>query len=191
MPRLAPLRIDETHELSAVFRQAEAMMGFTPNDGLIMARRPDITTALMGLVAAIYAPGKVADPLKRLIAEATSKAAGCTYCVAHTAYSAHKMGVSEEKITALWEFETSPHYDEAEKAAINVAMKAGMSPNATTDEDFDRLKQHYDEEEIVEIVSVIALFGFLNRWNSTLATELEAMPAALAKSLKLAGEKDA
>ena len=191
MPRLAPLRIDETHELSAVFQQAEAMMGFTPNDGLIMARRPDITKALMGLVAAIYAPGKVADPLKRLIGEATSKAAGCTYCVAHTAHSAHKMGVPEEKITALWEFETSPHYNEAEKAAINVAMKAGMSPNATTDEDFDRLKQHYDEEEIVEIVSVIALFGFLNRWNSTLATELEAMPAALAKSLKLAGDQDA
>ena len=38
------------------------------------------------------------------------------------------------------------------------------------------LRKHWSEEQIVEIVGVIALFGFLNRWNDTLATPLEDAP---------------
>lgn len=160
------------------------MMGFTPNDGLIMARRPDITKALGALVAAIYAPGKVDNGLKRLIGEATSKAAGCVYCTAHAAHGAHRAGVPTEKIDAVWSYQESPLFTDAERAAIRVAMGAGVSPNAVTDEDFEALKAHYDDDAIVEIVSVIAMFGFLNRWNSTLATELEATPAAFLKHLR-------
>jgi hypothetical protein len=50
-------------------------------------------------------------------------------------------------------------------------------PNAVTDEMFLELKKHWSEDEIVEIVGVIAMFGFLNRWNDTFATPLEEHPA--------------
>ena len=46
-------------------------------------------------------------------------------------------------------------------------------PNAATEEDFVEVSKHFDEGQIVEIVASIALFGFLNRWNDTMATELE------------------
>ncbi len=46
-------------------------------------------------------------------------------------------------------------------------------PNAVTDEMFEELRKHWTEEQIVEIVGLIALFGFLNRWNDTMATTLE------------------
>ena len=49
-------------------------------------------------------------------------------------------------------------------------------PSAVTDAVFERLREHYSDREILEITAVIALFGFLNRWNSTLATDLEALP---------------
>jgi hypothetical protein len=49
-------------------------------------------------------------------------------------------------------------------------------PNAATDEMFAEMRKHWSEEQIVEIVGVIAMFGFLNRWNDTLATPLEDEP---------------
>ena len=49
-------------------------------------------------------------------------------------------------------------------------------------EDFDEIYQHFDEGQVVEIVASIALFGFLNRWNDTMATELEELPAGVAEA---------
>jgi len=43
------------------------------------------------------------------------------------------------------------------------------------------LKRHFDDGQIVEIVATIALFGYLNRWNDTMATDLEAHPAKVAE----------
>jgi len=58
-----------------------------------------------------------------------------------------------------------------------------LQPNAVTDEDIGALKAHFSDREIVEIVAVLSLYGFLNRWNGTLNPELEAPPAAFAASL--------
>ena len=87
-----------------------------------------------------------------------------------------RVGVSAEKEDALWEYETSPLFSEAERVALRVAQGAAQVPNAVTDDDFNALKRHYTEAQIVDIVAVIALFGFLNRYNDTMATELESSP---------------
>ena len=101
----------------------------------------------------------------------------------HTAFASGRHGVDDAKIEAVWSFERSDLFSDAEKAALRVALHAGQVPNGVTDTMFDELSVHYDEDARLEIVSVIALFGFLNRWNSTLQTELEALPGnALAKA---------
>jgi alkylhydroperoxidase family enzyme len=82
---------------------------------------------------------------------------------------------------ALWEYETSPQFSAAERAALRVAQGAAQVPNAVTDEDFGELKRHYSDAQIVDIVAVIALFGFLNRFNDTMATELESSPIEAGK----------
>ena len=56
-----------------------------------------------------------------------------------------------------------------------------MSPSQSSQEHFDELNNYFDESEIIEIVATISLFGFLNRWNDTMATELEELPAEVAK----------
>jgi alkylhydroperoxidase family enzyme len=119
--------------------------------------------------------------LKSLVAHATSSAAGCRYCQAHTVGEALLQGVPADKVEALWDFESSDRFDPAEKAALRFAIAAGSSPNAVTPESFAELKQHFTDEQIVELGAVIALFGFLNRWNDTFATELESEPKALAE----------
>jgi alkylhydroperoxidase family enzyme len=111
----------------------------------------------------------------------TSYGAGCRYCQAHEVARSHQAGVSLDKISAIDDFEHSELYRDAERAALRLALAAGQSPNAATPEHFADLRRYYDEGQIVEIVAVIAAFGFLNRWNETMATDLEPEPFALAR----------
>ncbi len=113
-----------------------------------------------------------------------SQAAGCRYCQAHTSHGLLYQGVAKEKIEAAWDYEHSPLFDEAERAALRLAHHAGLSPNAVEDRHFDDLKRFYNDDQLAEIVAVIALFGFLNRWNDTLATDLEARPRAAFDTLE-------
>ena len=96
--------------------------------------------------------------------------------MAHTAGGSLRFGIDDKKLAAVWEYRTSPLYTEAERVALDFAIAAASQPNAVTDELFAKLKQHWTEAQIVEIVGTIALFGFLNRWNDTLATPLEEEP---------------
>ena len=62
------------------------------------------------------------------------------------------------------------------KAALDLAFAAGVTPNASKKDHFVELQKHFNDEAIIDIVAVIALFGFLNRWNDTLGTVLEDVP---------------
>jgi uncharacterized peroxidase-related enzyme len=159
-----------------MFQMVEASMGFLPTSMLTMAHWPELTQAFGGLGATILNSGELDAGLKQMIAFAVSNAAGCRYCQAHTANSAQKNNVSAEKIQAMFEFESSDLFTQAEKAALRVAAHAGMAPNAVEAEHMSELSQHFSEKQVTEIVAVISLFGFLNRWNDTMATTLESSP---------------
>ena len=124
--------------------------------------------------------GELEPGLKQLIAFVISNAAGCRYCQAHTSHSAAKRGVSIEKIKAAFEFESSDLFDEAERAALRVALHAGLVPNAVSPDHMAELNKHFTARESVEIVAVISLFGYLNRWNDTMASTLEDAPVSFA-----------
>jgi AhpD family alkylhydroperoxidase len=166
------------------------MMGYLPNDVLSLCHWPELLQSLSGLVKTILQSGQVDPALKRLIGIISSHTQGCTYCTAHAGYGANQLGVDAEKIAAVFEFETSPLFSAAERAALRVAWHGALQPSAVTDDDIAALTQHFSQPEIVEIVAVLSLYGFLNRWNSTLDTELEAPPADFAQSLS-ALSKDA
>jgi uncharacterized peroxidase-related enzyme len=176
-PRIAPLPIEHSPELKEQFEAMRRNLGFVPNSILIMQRVPKLARAFAQLTAAIWdRDGKVDRGLKRLIAHVASRTAGCQYCMAHTAGGALHFGVDDRKVAAVWDYQVSPLYSAAERAALDLAVAASAVPNAATDEMFRELRKHWTEEQIVEIVGVIAVFGFLNRWNDTLATPLEEEP---------------
>ena len=177
LPRLAPLPPEHSPELTEQFEASRRRMGFIPNSQLIMQRKPEMVKAFARMSAAIWNPeDEVELGLKRLISHVASRSAGCRYCMAHTAEGAARLGVEQQKLDAVWSYRTSPLFSAAERAALDVAVAAGCVPNAVTDEMFLELRKHWSEEQIVEIVGVIALFGFLNRWNDTFATPLEDEP---------------
>ncbi len=182
MARLQPLAREELPELEQLFAHYDATLSFVPNSLYTMARRPEILEAFSDLITKIWRTGTLPIELKPLIGIVASAAAGCRYCQAHEAVDAHERGVADEKIRAIWDFETSPRFSEAERAALRLARDAAVVPNAVRDVHFDELRRYWDDGEIVEILAVVGLFGFLNRWNDSVATDLEADPFAFASA---------
>ena len=181
MSRIEPLTREDLPEFADYFAQRDATNELVGNPMLTMARRPNILNGFLGLLQAVYHEGEVSASLKRLIAFMRSSAAGCQFCQAHASNSASKHGIETEKIEAVWEFEDSPLFSDAERAALRLARDAAQLPNLATDEHFEDLRKYYDEGQIVEIVAVISLFAYLNNWNDTVASTLEAGPLAFAE----------
>ncbi len=181
MPRLAPLPPDHTPELKSHFDFFLGTLGFTPNSVLTMQRKPKLAMALATMNAAVMDPaGDVDLGFRRLIGHVVSKVSGCLYCQAHTLLGAQNFGVNADKLAAIWDYATSPLYSAKERLALDFALAASAQPNAVTDDQFKELQQHWSDDEIVEILGVIAMFAFLNRWNDTMATPLEPVPTEVA-----------
>ncbi|MEN9887207.1 MAG: hypothetical protein RL758_1785 [Pseudomonadota bacterium] len=181
MARLDPLPRNAAPELDEDFAFFERTLGFVPNSLLTMARRPSLAKGLIALSRGVYDPkGEVDLGLKRLLGHTASMAAGCMYCRAHTGTSAMRHGVSAEKLAALPDYQRSPLYSEAERVAIDFCFAAASQPNDVDDALFSRLREHWSEGQVVEILGVVGLFGFFNRWNDSMATTLEPEPLDLA-----------
>jgi uncharacterized peroxidase-related enzyme len=176
-------------------------MGFLPNSMLTMAHMPQLPMAFMMLTSVVFgadlrglmaafkdsvpeqgnSEDNLSAALVQLIAYASSVASGCRYCQAHTSHNAHRLGEGEDKLAHVLEYETRPDYSEAERAVVALALAAGSVPNEADEKHFEALRAHFTDRQIVQIVGVIAMFGFLNRWNDTMATELEASPVEFAE----------
>jgi alkylhydroperoxidase family enzyme len=163
-------------------RQMEEVYGMLPNSTLLMAYLPGLYEGLSQAARAIQAHDHVPEGLKWMVGHMASSAAGCRYCWAHSAtYAVSKGGIAPEKMEQIFDFETSPLFSDAERAALRVAKAAGAAPNATTEEMFEELRRHFDDRAIVQMVGMIALYGFMNRWNDTLAPQLEPEPRKFAE----------
>lgn len=176
MARIAPLSSDDLADHAEGLAFVEQVMGFVPNSMPTMARVPGLLPAFQGLAAVVLRNQAIPQQLTHMVAMMSSVGGGCRYCQAHTGHSAERSGVDAAKLEAIWEFETSELFTQAERVALRLAFHSGQVPNAVTDDDFDACQEFYDDEEIAAIVAVCSLFGYLNRWNDTMATELEDSP---------------
>ena len=181
MAHVDPLPRSELAEFEPLFQMVEGSMGFVPNSFLTMARWPELLSAFSAYAGTVMGPGVIEAELKQLIPFVVSQSAGCRYCQAHTSHVAEKRGASADKIPPAFEFETSDLFSARERSALRIALHAGMVPNAADSEHFKAAGEHFDERGLVEIVAVISLFGFLNRWNDTMSTELEDVPRSFAE----------
>jgi uncharacterized peroxidase-related enzyme len=180
--RLQPLPPETTPELKPYFDFFLGTLGFTPNSVLTMQRKPKLVQAFAQLNAAVMdPPGEVDLGFRRLIGYVVSKVSGCLYCQAHTLLGAKNFGVSEAKLADVWIYASSAHYSARERIALDLAMAAASQPNDVTDELFEQARQHWSDSEITEFLGVVAMFAFLNRWNDTLGTTLEAVPTQVAE----------
>ncbi len=182
MARIEPIARDDLPQYEPIFELVEASMGFVPTSMPTMARIPKLFEAFAQLAGTVMNAGEIDRELVQMVAHVASTAARCRYCQAHTAAHAAQIGVDTEKIEAVWEFETNELFTDAERAALRLARDAAEVPNLANDEHFDELGRHFADDQIVQIVATISLFGYLNRWNDTMATTLEPEPLAFAST---------
>ena len=184
MPLVTPLsniKDKETQELVTFFNET---LGFCPNSVLTMQKKPHLAQAFVNLNKAVMDnAGSISSEFKRIIAYISSNTAGCRYCQAHTIRAAERYGGEKERLEQAWNFENSRLFTEAEKVALRFTIAASSVPVSTSQELEELLHRHWDETDILEIMSVIALFGYLNRWNDVMGTSLEKDAKDSAESL--------
>ncbi|MGX5175323.1 carboxymuconolactone decarboxylase family protein [Aliikangiella sp. IMCC44653] len=188
MAHMQPLDKSTTPELADDFAIFEKILGFVPNSLLTMQRKPAMVKGFGELTKAVMsADGEVDLGFMRLIAHFSSRAAGCQYCEAHSLIAANIHGVSQQKLDAIWDYKSSDLYTEAERVALDFALAAGSVPNAVTPELFAEMRKHWSENQICEILGAVCLYGFLNRWNDSMATDLEDSPKAMGERVLTQG----
>lgn len=174
MPLVQPLDPNhdpQTKELAEFFNET---LGFCPNSVLTMQHRPAISKAFIKLNKAVMAnEGGVSSALKRMIAWVSSNATGCRYCQAHAIRAAERYGAEQEQLDNIWEYRTHAAFSEAERAALDFSLAASQVPNAVDEKIKEQLYKFWNEGEIVEMLGVISLFGYLNRWNDSMGTTIE------------------
>ena len=174
MPLVEPLHPDHDSDTKRLAEFFNETLVFCPNSVLTMQHRPAISKAFINLNKAVMAnEGRVTSALKRMIAWVSSNATGCRYCQAHAIRAAERYGAEQEKLDNIWDYQTHPAFSEAERAALDFSLAASQIPNNVDETIKSRLYEHWDEGEVVEMLGVIALFGYLNRWNDSMGTSIE------------------
>jgi alkylhydroperoxidase family enzyme len=84
---------------------------------------------------------------------------------------ARRLGWTDDQITNLADFESRNDFDEREKAALRLAEVETRDPHAFDDNRWQDLCKHFDEGEIIELVTAIGLFNYFNRVNDVLMME--------------------
>lgn len=97
----------------------------------------------------------------------------------HTAL-AKQLGVSEALLDAMYHIDQHAHlFSTAERAAIQLAERLTTDPHGINEEVWADLREHFDEGQIIELVAVVGLFNYFNRFNEALKVEITP-PAASA-----------
>lgn len=174
MPLVTPLSAEANPEVTEMAKFFNETLGFCPNSVLTMMHRPAIAKAFINLnMAVMENQGNVTSAFKRLIAYVSSNVTGCRYCQAHTIRAAERYGAEQKQLEDVWDYQSSSAFSAAEKAALNLTVAASTVPNNVDKTVIDEMKQHWSEQDTVEIMGVISLFGYLNRWNDSMGTTME------------------
>ena len=184
MPLVTPLLADSNTEVAELAEFFNETLGFCPNSVLTMMHRPKIAKAFIELnMAVMENQGRVTSALKRLIAYVSSNVTGCRYCQAHTIRAAERYGAEQEQLDNIWGYQTHSAFSPAERAALDFSVAASTVPNGVDADIQAGLHEYWNDDEIVELLGVISLFGYLNRWNDSMATTLEEGAIASGESL--------
>jgi len=177
MTRLDPLPPGLLGPCESALGRIYEMVGYRPNALATMARKSAALNTLLALIGNVFRePGRLSSGFKFLIAYVASDAANCPYSSCHAVHAAHHGGETDARAEAITSWRDNALFSSRERAAFELAHAAGTLPTKVTNYHFEVLRMHYDEEEIAEIAMSIALFGWFNRWNSMMATDLETDP---------------
>lgn len=176
--RIAPLAADDPRSQNPQLEDLVAFVGYRPNALLTMARKPGVLPAVLGLVqTTLRGEGLIEPGLRFLLAAEACRGARCAYSAVHVVHAAQHAGVDWAQLDALPLARQSGRFSERECAALAIASAGATLPVADAGLAFDAARPHFSDDELIEIVAIVALFGWFNRWNSLMQSTLESVPA--------------
>ena len=72
------------------------------------------------------------------------------------------------KVEALAQWRESPLFEEAERAALEFTEAVTITGQTVSDELMSRLREHFDDDAIVELTGLIAFQNLSSKFNSAL-----------------------
>jgi len=135
-----------------------------------MANRPEVLKHFVPFYGSIAGPGAVERRVKELVYLTVSYTNKCAYCTAAHTASGRKAGISEHEMRAL-QAEQDGGFSAAERAAIEYARE--LTKTADAQQTREALREHFNDEQIVEITLLAALANFTNRFNNGLGLQPE------------------
>jgi len=147
-----------------------ALRGKPGNIQKALAHRPETLKNFLGFYASV---GRSLDrKLYELIYLRISLINGCRYCTQHHVASSKRAGVTAEDWAAL-KVGNYSRYAEKERVALTYVEKLTRVPREITETDFDELRKHFSDPEIVDLHMLAGLANLTNRVTDPLGLELE------------------
>jgi len=163
MALISSLEKDQVGEIvNEVYEKFEKETGKVPEWVKVMAHRPEILKEFTELFKSVMSKGEIEPFLKWKIALIVSKALKCPFCVDVTEKMLKRLGASEEIIKGIEELSGE------EKEILELVKDVTLDGHLDQPELFEKLKEKFNEDQIVEIISVMGLFNYINRFNNTL-----------------------
>ena len=178
MPKISRLNRNEVApESGAIYDRYIQQRGNVPNMFRTVAHRPEIFQTMIAHFEAVLNTGTLPLKLKELVIVRTSQMNHCGYCLASHSRICKKLGWSEDQLDNLVDYEVRDDFTEVEKAAIKLAEQMTRNEKPLSNEEFESLRAHFSEGEIVELMAAIGLFNYFNRFNNLL--DMEATTSAV------------
>ena len=173
MARVRDVEIHETPEdVRPVYRRFAEEYGPFLNQVKVFAHRPPAVKHIHGLLLELADDGVVPKRYLEIAVLVVSRLNECAYCVAHHTTRLADEGFGPETVSRILESDC-PGLDPVELLVRDYAMEVTNAPRYISDAMFDRLKEHFSEDQIVELTMRIALCGFFNRFNDALRIDIE------------------
>ena len=173
MARVRDVEIDEVpEEVRPIYQRFSAEYGPFLNQVRVFAHRPPALKHIMGLLLDLSDQAVLPKRYLEIALVVVSKLNECTYCVAHHAPRLVEQGLPPETVANILEPDC-PNLDDVDRLVRDFAVQVTVKPQYMRDIVFEELKQHFTEEQIVELTLRIALCGFFNRFNDALQIGME------------------
>jgi len=167
MALIPSLEKNQVEEIAKeVYERFKKETGKTPEWVRVMAHRPEILKEFVELFKVIMKEGKIEPLLKWEIALIVSQTLKCPFCVDVSEKMLKKMGATDEIIEKIKEAKGE---SETEKEILELIKDVTLDGHLDQPELFERLKEKFNPAQIIEIISVMGLFNYINRFNNTLA----------------------
>ena len=166
MARIEGVREDRADPLTRMMlRQARKQMGKVPEPFAVTAHHRKLMMGYGGFELAVDRSHKVPEKLKILGEMKAAMMAGCEFCIDIGAMLSYRAGVTEQQLRELPNYRDSDAFSPLEKLVIEYAEGMTSTPVRVSDELFAQLREHLDEEQLVELTATIAIENFRARFN--------------------------